>query len=131
MQHDAARSDLGTSANLDVAEDAGPGSDHDPLAYLGMSVADMFAGSAESYTVQHRYAITDHRRLTDHDAGSMIDHHAAANGCGGVDIDAKRHRHAVLQMKRQRAAALTEQRVRYAVALKRMVPLEKEQRLKR
>jgi hypothetical protein len=48
-----------------------------------------------------------------------------------VDIYAKCQRHSILEMESQCAAALTQQRVSYPIALQGMIAFEEKQRLKR
>src|SRR5262249_30008326 len=87
FQHDAAGSDLGASANLDVAEHASAGPDHDAFAYLRVAVAGFLAGSAKRHALEHGDAVPDHSGLANHDAGAVVNHDAATELCCWVDVD--------------------------------------------
>jgi hypothetical protein len=52
MQDHAARADLGTVADPDIAQDLCTSADRDAAADFGMPIADLLAGSAERDLVQ-------------------------------------------------------------------------------
>ena len=87
-------------ADLDIAEDLGAGPDHNALANLRMTVAVLVAGAAQRHAVQKRDIVIDHRGLTDHEAGGMVDKDAATDFCRRVDIGLEHRRGTTLQRRK-------------------------------
>src|SRR5580692_5118200 len=78
FQYDTAGSDLGTRANLDVAENSSPGSDHNAFANFRVAIAHILAGSAQRNTLKHGDSVLDNGSLADDDAGAVINHDSRA-----------------------------------------------------
>ncbi|MPN45816.1 hypothetical protein SDC9_193388 [bioreactor metagenome] len=70
-----------------------------------MTIATGFTGTAEGDRLQDRHVIFDHCRLTDDNAGGMIEHDPTTNLRRRVNIHLERHGDLVLQEDCQRAAA--------------------------
>src|SRR3546814_17622827 len=64
-----------------------------------MAVAGFLAGAAERDILQHRDIVLDHRRLADYHASTMVDHDAAAEACGRMDVDVEDFRGPALQQE--------------------------------
>ena len=94
-----------------------------------MAVAFLLAGAAQRHAVQHRDVVFHHRGLADDDAGGVVDHDAAAEPGGGMDVDAEQFGNAALEKQRHALALLGPQPVGDAIAFERMDPLEEQERL--
>jgi hypothetical protein len=52
-----------------------------------VALAALLAGAAEGDALEERAVIADDRRLADHDAHPVVDHHPPADAGAGVDLD--------------------------------------------
>src|SRR4029079_13577766 len=127
LQHRASRRHPHAIADLDIAEDLGARSHHHAGADLRVAIAALIAGAAQGDAVQQRAIVADHRRLADDDAGGMVEHHALADACGGMDVDLEDARGEALEIEREIVTPRMPQRMREAEGLKRVIALEIEQ----
>ena len=77
---------VGTGADLDVAEDLGPGTDHRAATDLGVAIASLLAGAAQGDVLQDRDVVLDDRRRADHQSGRMIQEQAPPEAGGRMDV---------------------------------------------
>lgn len=78
--------------------------------------------------LQDRDVVLHHRRFTDHDAGGVVEHDAAADGRRRVDVHAEGNGNLILQVDSQRLPPLLPQPVTDTVSLQRMEPFQVKQR---
>jgi hypothetical protein len=116
------RADLRALAHLDIAENFGAGANHHPFANFRVTVAAGFTGTAQGDRLQDRDVVLHHRRFTDHDAGGVVEHDAAADGRRRVDVHAEGDGNLILQVDSQRLPPLLPQPVTDTVSLQRMEP---------
>src|SRR5690554_69437 len=86
MQHNAAGADLRAFAYLDVAKDLRPGADHHATADLRVAVAAFLAGTAQGHALENRNVVAHHGGLANDDTGAVVQHDAAADPAGRVDV---------------------------------------------
>ncbi len=106
LHDNAAGTDFGSSAYLDVTDNRRGGTDQDTLPDFGVSVSLFLTGTAECHAMQHGDIVLDNGSLADHDTCCVIKHDATANLGGGVNIDTENGAHLVLQIKGQTVAFL-------------------------
>src|SRR3546814_7486618 len=70
-----------------------------------------------------------HRRLADYHASTMVDHDAAAEACGRMDVDVEDFRGPALQQEGHGLTVLVPQPVGDTMGLDRLEALEEQQRL--
>src|ERR1019366_3515127 len=116
-------------ADLDIAENFRARPDQHAVADLGMAVLVLLAGAAKRDAVQDRDVVFDHRGLTAHEPGGVIEEDTAADPGGGIDVGLEYRRRAALQIIRKILAALLIEPVRQTVGLEGMEALEVEQRI--
>ena len=129
VKHDRAGGNARAMANFNVAKNLGACADQHAMPDLRMAVATFLARSAKGNTLQDGNIVLDHRGFADHDIVAMIDHDALADFRRGVDVNARNHRRAALQVLRKVRAAHVQEPVRHAVGLQRLKALEIEQRV--
>ncbi len=96
-----------------------PHADHDALCDLGMSVPGLIAGAAQGHVLNDRDVIVDHHRLTDHDAGPVVEQNAVSKAGGGVNIGTQNQGHPVGQPAGEVRAPVLQEAMRYAMGLHR------------
>src|SRR5690606_17424608 len=131
MQHDASRTNLRAFTDLDIAEDLRAYADHHPAVHLGMTIAAFLAGAAKRHGLQDGHIITYEGRFADDDARAMVEHDAAADPAGGVDIDGQTFVAARLDEHSQQAFALAMQMMADTVCLQRKEPLGEQEHFQR
>src|SRR5690625_4098255 len=87
LQDDRSGRDPRAFADADIAKHLGAGADPHAIADFRVTVAAFLARAAKRHRMQHRDIIADHGRLADDKPMRMVDHDAAPNPCGGVDVD--------------------------------------------
>ena len=102
-QDHAAGSDLAHGPNLDIAKHRCARAQQHATPDLGVPVTLLFTAATKCDVVQNGDMIFHHRRLVDDNAGAVIDHHAAADARGGVNVDRQRLLCAARKCKRQLA----------------------------
>jgi len=80
--------DLGVVSDSDVAENLGARSDHHIVAYGGMPLSALLAGSTQRHALVHDDVIADFGGFSDHHSHSVVDKTAPANMRSGMDFDA-------------------------------------------
>src|SRR3546814_11574999 len=89
-----------------------------------MAVAGFLAGAAERDILQHRDIVLDHRRLADYHASTMVDHDAAAEACGRMDVDVEDFRGPALQQEGHGLTVLVPPPVGETMGLERQIGRE-------
>src|SRR5690606_21130425 len=85
----------------------------------------------EGDALQDGNVVADHRGLADDEAGGVVEHDAAADAGGRIDVDLEHLAGTALQVERKVAAAVQPQGIGEAVRLDRLVALEIEERVQR
>src|SRR5258706_3680195 len=129
LEHNAARCDTRTIADVDITENFRTCAYHDTPANLRVTVACVLAASAKCDIVQKRAAVADFSRLSDHDARSVVEHDPTSNRCRWMDVDAKHARRLALQIKREILAPKMPKEVGKALRFKRMKSFEIQKRI--
>lgn len=84
----------GTCADLDVftkgdgTQDLGTCSDHDTVLERRVTLAVIFAGTAEGNTLINGDIVADFGGLANHNAGAVVDEEPSADGSTGMDLNA-------------------------------------------
>src|SRR5947209_2345816 len=86
---DTPRAHLNEIADPDVAQDLRACTDHHSVADGGMSLARVFTGSAERYSLVQEHVVAEFRCLADHDSHAVIDEESAANPRTRMDFDTR------------------------------------------
>ena len=97
-QNYATGTNLGAFANFDVTEDFSSGADEHPRADFGMAVALLIASTAQGDFVEDGDIVLNHCRLTNNNAGGVVDQDAAANLGRWMDVHGKGFRNQALQV---------------------------------
>jgi len=74
------RTDPRSSSDLDISENFRTGADDDPVAYRRVSLLVTKARASEGHPLIDDDAISDDRRLSDHNSHPVINDHVAQNG---------------------------------------------------
>ena len=128
-QHDRSGGDARVIAHDDIAEDFSPGADHHARSDLRMPVPALFPGPAQRHRVQDRDVVADHRRLSHHQSGGVIEEDARPDPGAGVNVGLEHFRGPALQIQREIALAVGPEPVTEPVGLNRVKPLIIEQGL--
>ncbi len=72
LNHERPGTNLASIANANIAQSRAAGTEKYSVSYFGMTVDALLARSAKCNVVQYGAVVTDLRRFTDHDAGSVI-----------------------------------------------------------
>src|SRR6476620_6526919 len=83
---DAACTDIGADAHLDIPEDLRARTDQDAAPYLRMAVAGLLARSAQRHVLENGDIILHDGGFTNDEAAAVIEHDAAPHRSGGVDV---------------------------------------------
>jgi hypothetical protein len=67
-----------------------------------MAIALLIARAAERYVLEYRYIVVDDTRLTNHNAGRMVEHNTHAKRAAGVNIHSEHLSVATLDKGRER-----------------------------
>jgi len=86
LSHDGVRTDSGTLADGDGAENFGAGADGDVVADGGVALGLGKDLAAESDAVVEHHTVADLSGLANDDAHAVVDEETAADGGAGVDF---------------------------------------------
>ena len=73
FQNNATGGDFCSDPNLDISQNLGARADEHSAPYLRVSIARLFARSAQGDFVQQRYVVFDDRGLADDDTRAVVD----------------------------------------------------------
>ena len=86
---DAAGTDLGAFADLNITDNRRVRADQNAAANFRVAIAGVFARTPERDAMEYGDVIFDDGGFADHQSGSMVKHDATADLGGGVDIHGK------------------------------------------
>src|SRR6266567_2475079 len=129
LEHHRAGGNAGAAADLDVAEDFRPGTDHHPAADFRMAVAVLLAGAPEGDAVEHGNIVLDDGGLADDEAGRVIEEDAPPDPGGGMNVGLERRGGAALEIIGEVLAVALPQPMRQPVGLDRVKAFEIQHRL--
>ena len=127
LQNDAAGTDFGTFADVDVAKNLRAGADEHATPDLRVAIAAFLTGPAQRNVLQHRDVVADDGGFANDDTCSVVDENPASQARGWVNVDGKDRRATPLQDRRQMLPLLAPERMRRAVGDQRVKALVVEE----
>ena len=112
--------DAGIIADFEGPKDLRAGADHHIVPEGRMSLSYIFSGAAQRHILIKQAIITDLSRLTDHDAGAMVDDQSPADRRAGMDLDTGKKFGHLTEPAGQKAAVMQMQPMGDAVVDRRM-----------
>ena len=101
FHHYASGAYLGTFTDVDITDDRGRCTDQYAVPYFRVAVSLHFTGATQGHTVKHGDIVFNDGSFTNHYARCMVEHNAAANDGGWMNVCAEDSTHLVLEVKRQ------------------------------
>ena len=116
-EHEGPRPNLGALTDVDVPEKNGPCTDEDPVANLGVAIANGFPRSAQRDIVQDGHIAANRGRLAHHQSCCVVEENAGADLGRGVDVHVENLRHPALDQECQRRAGVLPEPMSHPVRL--------------
>jgi hypothetical protein len=116
-QHHGSGSNLSPGTNFHVTKNGGPCSNQHAIPNLGVPVTHRLPGPAQGDVVEDGDVVADDGRLTDDDAGGVVEEDSLPDDGGGVDVNGEDVGDAGLEREREGPSLLRPEHVRDAVGL--------------
>ena len=101
FHHNAAGANLSPFTDVDIADDRSRCANQYTMSYFRVTVTLYLTCAAQRNTVKYGDIVFNDGSFTNHYARGMVEHNAAANAGGRVNIGAENSAHLILEIKRQ------------------------------